>query len=70
MQFESCNCGESSSLYLYKNIEIERFKVFFKITQSIEKAKAMVFPVVMYGRESWTVKKAEHRRIDAFELWQ
>ena len=31
--------------------------------------KAMVYPVVMYGCESWTVKKAEHRRIDAFELW-
>ena len=31
--------------------------------------KAMVFPVVMYGWESWTVKKAEHRRIDAFEVW-
>ena len=31
--------------------------------------KAMVFPVVMYGCESWTVKKAEHPRIDAFELW-
>ena len=31
--------------------------------------KAVVFPVVMYGCESWTVKKAEHRRIDAFELW-
>ena len=32
-------------------------------------AKAMVFPVVMCGCESWTIKKAEHRRIDAFELW-
>ena len=31
--------------------------------------KAMAFPVVMYGHESWTVKKAEHRKIDAFELW-
>ena len=31
--------------------------------------KAMVFPIVMYGCESWTTKKAEHRRIDAFELW-
>ena len=31
--------------------------------------KAMVFPVVMYGYESWTIKKAEHQRIDAFELW-
>ena len=32
-------------------------------------AKAMVFPVVMYGCESWTIKKAEHQGIDAFELW-
>ena len=31
--------------------------------------KTMVFPVVMYGCESWTIKKAEHRRIDAFHLW-
>ena len=31
--------------------------------------KAMVFPVVMYGQESWTIRKAEHRRIDAFGLW-
>ena len=35
----------------------------------IRLVKAMVFPVVMYGYESWTVKKAKHRRIDAFELW-
>ena len=32
-------------------------------------AKAMVFPVVMYECESWTIKKVEHRRVDAFELW-
>ena len=31
--------------------------------------KAMVFPVVMYGCENWTIRKAEHRRIDTFELW-
>ena len=31
--------------------------------------KAMIFPVVMYRGESWTIKKAEHRKIDAFELW-
>ena len=31
--------------------------------------KAMVFPVVMYGSDSWTIKKTEHQRIDAFELW-
>ena len=35
----------------------------------VRPVKAMVFPVVMYGCDSWTVKKAEHRRIDAFELW-
>ena len=36
---------------------------------SIHVVKAMVFPVVMYGCESWTIKKAECRRLDAFELW-
>ena len=35
----------------------------------IRLVKGMVFPVVVYGRESWTIKKAEHQRIDAFELW-
>ena len=35
----------------------------------VRQVKAMVFPVVMYGCECWTVKKAERRRIDAFELW-
>ena len=36
---------------------------------NVHLVKAMVYPVVMYGCESWTVKKAEHQRIDAFELW-
>ena len=35
----------------------------------VQLVKAMVFPVVMYGCESWTIKKVEHQRIDAFELW-
>ena len=39
------------------------------LRKKVRLVKAMVFPVVMYGRESWTVKKAEHQRIDAFELW-
>ena len=39
------------------------------LATKVHLVKAMVFPVVMYGCESWTVKKAEHRRIDAFELW-
>ena len=55
-------------------------KSYYQPTQHIRKqklalqtkahlVKAMVFPVVMYGCESWTIKKAERRRIDAFELW-
>ena len=39
------------------------------VSTKIHLVKAMVFPVVMYGHDSWTIKKAEHRRIDAFELW-
>ena len=39
------------------------------LTTKVHLVKAMVFPVVMYGCEGWTVKKAECRRIDAFELW-
>ena len=39
------------------------------LPKKVHLVKAMVFPVVMYGCESWTIKKAEHRRIDAFELW-
>ena len=39
------------------------------LSTQVHLVKAMVFPVVMYGCESWTIKKAEHRRIDAFELW-
>ena len=39
------------------------------LTTKVHLVKAMVFPVVMYGCESWTIKKAEYRRIDAFELW-
>ena len=39
------------------------------LSTKVRLVKAMFFPVVMYGSESWTVKKAERRRIDAFELW-
>ena len=39
------------------------------LSSKVHLVKAMVFPVVMYGCESWTIKKAEHQRIDAFELW-
>ena len=39
------------------------------VPTKVHLVKAMVFPVVMYGCERWTIKKAEHRRIDAFKLW-
>ena len=39
------------------------------LPRKVHLVKAMVFPVIMYGCESWTIQKAEHRRIDAFELW-
>ena len=41
----------------------------FTLPAKVCLVKAMVFPVIMYGCESWTIKKAEHQRIDAFELW-
>ena len=47
---------------IFKSIDIT-------LPKKVRLVKAMVFPVVMYGCESWTVKKAECRRIDAFELW-
>ena len=39
------------------------------LPKKVHVVKVMVFPVVMYGHEGWTIKKAEHQRIDAFELW-
>ena len=39
------------------------------LSREVHIVKAMVFPVVMYGCDSWTIKKAKHQRIDAFELW-
>ena len=44
-------------------------KLSITLPTKVHLVKAMVFPVVTYGCENWTVKKAEHRRIDAFELW-
>ena len=45
------------------------YHYIIKTPTKVSLVKTMVFPVGMYGCESWTVKKAEHRRIDAFELW-
>ena len=45
------------------------FESRLTLPTKVHLVKAMIFPVVMYGNESWTIKKAKHRRIDAFELW-
>ena len=55
------------SLYLVSNPLIYFSYVYYSVYITLL-TKAVVFPVVMYGCESWTMKKAEHRRIDAFEL--
>ena len=51
------------------NLDITLKSRDITVPTKVPLVKAMIFPVVMYGCESWTVKKAEHRRIDAFELW-
>ena len=57
-------------LYIkYINNKDLMYKAETVLPTKVRLVKAMVFPVVMYGCESWTVKKAEHRRIDALELW-
>ena len=50
-------------------MQIKKKSTDITLPTEVRLVKAMVFPVVMYGCESWTVKKAECRRIDAFELW-
>ena len=51
------------------NIDSILKSINLTLPSNIRLVKAMVFPVVVYGCESWTIKKAEHRRINAFELW-
>ena len=51
------------------NLDIILKSRYITLSTKVHLVRALVFPVVMYGCESWTLKKAEHRRIDAFELW-
>ena len=51
------------------NLESVLRRIDITLLTLVRLVKAMVFPVVMFGCESWTMKKAEHQRIDAFELW-
>ena len=61
---------KSNSLLPWKESYDQPDSIFdTTLSTKVRLVKAMVFPVVMYGRESWTIKKDEHRRIDAFELW-
>ena len=62
INFRKCNTLEG-------DLEIERTMHMYTLPTKVYLVKAMVFPVVMYGCESWTIKKAECRRVDAFELW-
>ena len=67
-----CSCEIKRCLLLGRKVMTNLDSIFksrdITLQTKVHLVKAMVFPVVMYGCESWTVKKAEHRRIDAFEL--
>ena len=68
-----CNHEIKRRLLLGRKVMTDLDSIFksryITLLTKVRLVKAMVFPVVMYGCESWTVKKAERRRIDAFELW-
>ena len=67
-----CSHEIKRCLFLGRKVKTNLDRIFkssdITLPTKVRVVKAMVFPVVMYGCESWTVKKAEHRRIDAFEL--
>ena len=68
-----CSHETKRHLFLGRKVMTNLDSIFksrdITLPTKVHLVKAMVFPVVMYGCESWTTKKAEHRRIDAFELW-
>ena len=68
-----CSHEIKRSLFLGRKVMINLDSILksrdVTLPKEVHLVKAMVFPVVMYGCESWTIKKAEHQRIDAFELW-
>ena len=61
----SCSLGKKAMTNLDTMLKSRNITLRTKV----HLVKAMVFPVVMYGHESWTIKKVEHQTIDAFELW-
>ena len=68
-----CSHGIKRRFLLGRKVMIKLDSIFksrdITLPAKVGLLKAMIFPMVMYGCESWTVKRAEHRRIDAFELW-
>ena len=68
-----CSHEIKRRLLLGKNVMTNLDSIFksrdITLPTNVRLVKAMVFPVVMYGSESWTINKGEHRKIDAFELW-
>ena len=60
------NNGKSGRLYF---LQLQNHCIYITLPTKVRLVKAMVFPAVMYGCESWTIKKAECQRINAFELW-
>ena len=68
-----CSCEIKRHLLLGRKVMTNLDSIFksrdITLPTKVYVVKAMVFPVVMYGCESWTIRKSEHRRIDAFELW-
>ena len=66
-----CSLEIKRRLLLGRKVMTNLYSILKSITLStkVRLVKAMAFPVIMYGRERWTIKKAERQRIDAFELW-
>ena len=70
-----CDCSHEIKRHLLlggkvmTNLDTILKSIDITLSTKVQIVKAIVFPVVMYGCESWTIKKAEHRRINAFELW-
>ena len=69
----NCNHGFKRGLLLGRKVMTNLDSTLkirdITLPTKVHLVKAVVFPVVMYGSESWSIKKAEHQRIDAFELW-
>ena len=69
MMIAAIKLKDTYSLEVMTNLDSILKSRDITLSTKVHLVKAMVFPVVMYGCESWTIKKGEHRRIDVFKLW-